>query len=101
GGVNSNPPGGPNFNQIPTQYLSLGSQLLTPVASPFFGIVGTGPLAQPTVPQGQLLLPFPQYTGVFSPTTAGFSSVYHSLAAKFQKRFQSGGSILVAYSWSK
>ena len=95
------PQGGPNFNQIPSQYLSLGSQLLTPVTNPFFGLVQTGPLAQPTVPYGQLLLPFPQYTGVYSPTTSGFDEVYHSLQAKFQKQFKSGGTLLVTYSWSK
>jgi hypothetical protein len=93
--------GGPNINQIPSQYLSLGSQLLTAVANPFYGIVKTGLLAQPTVPYGQLLLPFPQYTAVYSPTTAGFYSDYHSLQAKYQKRFQAGGNLFVAYTWSK
>jgi hypothetical protein len=101
GGDSSPSDGGPNLNQIPTQYLSLGSQLLAPVANPFYGLVQTGALAQPTVPYGQLLLPYPQYTGVYSPSTAGFDAVFHSLNAKFQKRFQAGGTLLVSYSWSK
>ena len=101
GGDSAPSNGGPNLNQIPTQYLSLGSQLLAPVANPFYGLVQTGLLSQPTIPYGQLLLPYPQYTGVYSITTAGFYEDYHSLQAKFQKRFQSGGTLLVAYTWSK
>jgi hypothetical protein len=101
GGDSAPSDGGPNLNQIPSQYLSLGSQLLTAVANPFYGLVKAGLLAQPTVPYGQLLLPFPQYTGVYSPTTAGFYEDYHSLQAKYQKRFRAGGNLLVAYTWSK
>jgi hypothetical protein len=92
---------GPNINQIPNQYLSLGSQLLSPVANPFYGLVKTGALAQPTVPYGQLLLPYPQYTGVTSVAASGFDTVYHALTAKYQKHLHAGGSILVTYSWSK
>ncbi len=95
------PSGGPNFNQIPTQYIGLGSQLLTPVANPFLGTATSGPLAQPTIPYGQLLLPYPQFGTVYSPTTAAFNTVYHSLQAKFQKRLQAGGTLLAAYTWSK
>jgi hypothetical protein len=101
GGDSAPSSGGPNLNQIPTQYLSLGSQLLTPVANPFYGLVGTGPLAQPTVPRGQLLLPFPQYTGVYSPSIAGFNATYNALEMKYQRRLHAGGNILVSYAWSK
>lgn len=93
---------GPGYNQLPAQDLALGSQLLTTVANPFYGLVpGSGPLAQKTIPYGQLLLPYPQYGGINSPTSAGFDSTYHSLQAKFNKRFQSGGTLLVAYTFSK
>ena len=91
----------PNFNQIPTQDLALGSQLLTPVANPFYGLVSAGTLAQKTIPYGQLLLPYPQFTNVYSPTTAGFGEEYHALEAKFQKSFKSNGTVLVSYAWSK
>jgi hypothetical protein len=93
--------GGPNLNQLPTQYLSLGSQLLTPVANPFYGLIKTGSLAQPTIPYGQTLLPYPQYTQVYSVAADGFDTVYHALAVKYQKRLHAGGSLLVTYSWSK
>ncbi len=92
---------GMGFNQIPTQNLALGSQLLNQVANPFYGTVKSGTLAAPTVPAGQLLLPYPQYTGVFSPTTAAFDNIYNSLQLKLEKRFQAGGTLLVAYTWAK
>ena len=92
---------GPGFNQLPTQYLSLGAQLLQQVANPFFGLAQSGVLANRTVAYGQLLLPFPQYGGVNSPTSAAFDTVYHSAQFKAQKRFGGGGTLLFAYTWSK
>ena len=92
---------GMGFDQIPSQDLSLGSQLLTQVKNPFYGIIKSGPLSQTTIPYGQTLLPYPQYTGVYSPTTAAFDNVYHSLEARVQKRFGEGGTILVSYTWAK
>jgi hypothetical protein len=94
--------GGMGLNQIPDQYDSLGSQLLTQVPNPLFGLVpGSGPVAGKTIQFGQTLLPYPQYLGVTSPTTAGFQSAYHSLQLKFERRLQAGGTILATYSWSK
>ena len=92
---------GPGYNQIPTQYLSQGSQLLTQVANPFYGLVPSGPLSGKTVPAGQLLLPFPQYAGVNSPTAAGFDSVYHSLQVRVERRFGEGGTLRFAYTYAK
>jgi hypothetical protein len=92
---------GTSLDQIPDQYLSLGSQLLQQVANPFYGIVQTGALSARTVPYGQLLVPYPQYNGVFSTTVAAYDSNYHSLQLKFQKRFRSSGNLLVSYAWAK
>jgi hypothetical protein len=92
---------GMGYDQIPTQYLSLGSQLLQPVANPFYGLVKNGALSTPTIPYGQLLRPYPQFTGVFSPSAKAFSSEYHSLQMKFEERLGSGGKLLVAYTWAK
>jgi hypothetical protein len=92
---------GTSLNQIPDQYLSLGSQLLQQVPNPFFGTVQTGILSNKTVPYGQLLTPYPQYAGTYSANVAGYDSTYHSLQAKFQKRFHAGGSLLGSYTLSK
>jgi hypothetical protein len=95
------PMGTYQLNALPTQYLSLGSALSTLVANPFYGLVRTGTLSQPTVQRGQLLLPFPQYTSVASGGGYLGHSTYHSLQMKMEKRMPSGGTILAAYTFSK
>jgi len=95
------PLGGYQMNQIPDQDLALGSQLKQQVNNPFYGIVKTGTLAQPTVQYGQLLLPFPQYTGFTDNGNDGGDSTYHSLQMKVEKRFRTGGTVLAAYTKSK
>jgi Carboxypeptidase regulatory-like domain/TonB dependent receptor len=95
--------GSPVLNQLPDQYLSLGSKLSQLVANPFFGLVPStaGTLAQPTVQYGQLLRPFPQYTGVTATLNGNRDSIYHSMQIKLEKRFRNGGSVLASYSYSK
>jgi hypothetical protein len=92
---------GTSLNQIPDQYLALGSQLLQQVPNPFYGTVQTGVLSNKTIPYGQLLTPYPQYAGTYSANLAGFDSEYHSFQAKFQKRFRAGGSLLSSYTLAK
>jgi len=94
--------GGPVLNQLPDSYLALGAAALTKqVPNPFYGLVPFGTLAQPTVQYGQLLRPYPQYTGVTASNDGNRDTVYHALQVKLEKRFHSGGSVLVAYTWSK
>ena len=86
--------GGPVLDQLPDQYLPLGSSVLQNQAkNPFFGLT-FGSLAAPTVPYGQLLRPYPQYTGVTASNDGNRDSVYHSMQIKFEKRFRQGGTIL-------
>lgn len=90
------------LDSLSTQYLSQGTSLNTPlVPNPFYGLVKTGPLAQPTVTRAQLLLPFPQYTSVASGGGYLGHSTYHSLQMKVEKRMPKGGTILAAYTFSK
>jgi hypothetical protein len=94
--------GGPVLDQLPDQYLSLGGAALTKqVPNPFYGLVPFGTLAQPTVQAGQLLRPYPQYTGVTAANDGNRDSVYHSMQVKVEKRFHQGGTVLAAYTWSK
>ena len=58
-------------------------------------------LAQPTVLEGQLLRPFPQYQSLQLVGRTGFSSNYNALEATLQKRFPHGGVLIAAYTWSK
>ncbi len=89
------------LDQLPEQFMSLGTSLQEQVPNPFFGLVTVGSLAQPTVARGQLLRPFPQYTGYNQGSPQNRNSIYHSAQVKVEKRFGRGGSILGAYTFSK
>jgi hypothetical protein len=89
------------LNQLPEEFLALGTRLQQQVPNPFFGQVQLGALAQPTVAYGQLLRPYPQYTGFAMQSPPNRNSTYHSAQVKLEKRFRRGGTILGAYTWSK
>jgi len=95
------PRGSWQADALPTQYLSMGSALNNLVPNPFFSLVQTGTLSQSTVKEGQLLLPFPEYTGVSESGGYLGNSTYHSLQVKVEKRFTQGGTVLAAYTFSK
>ncbi len=96
------PFGGINLNTLPDQDLALGNALVAPVANPFFNVISPiYSLGASTIPAGQLLLPYPQYSGMSSGAAGLASSTYNSLQLKVQKRFAGGASINGAYTWSK
>jgi hypothetical protein len=90
-----------DMNYLDPQYLSLGTKLQSLVSNPFYGTITTGTLAQKTVAQRQLLLPFPQFTGVTAINSTSGNSIYHALNLKLQQRFKSGFTFLVAYTAGK
>jgi len=75
--------------------------LLQSVPNPFFVNGEALALAAPTTTLGQLLRPYPQYTGVELAGQGSFGSVYHSLQITAQRRFAGAGSLLIAYTNSK
>ena len=75
--------------------------LLQSTPNPFFVNGQALALAAPTTTVGQLLRPFPQYTGVELAGQGSFASTYHSLQITAQRRFAGAGSLLVAYTNSK
>src|SRR5260370_25860962 len=89
------------MNQLPDQYMSLGSRLQQQVTNPFYPTLYPGIASTPTAPQGQVLLPYPQYTSVSVIAAADLDSIYHSMQLKMEKRFRAGGTILAAYTVSK
>ncbi len=77
-------------------------QIAQSVANPFASSAAPGSsMSAPTTTVGQLLRPFPQYNGLQYAGQGSFSSIYHSLQATLQKRFNGGGTLLAAYTWSK
>lgn len=93
--------GATSMNQLAPQYSALGNQLLTLVNNPFYGIVTTGPLAQPQIQYGQLLRPFPLWQTVASDGIAIGNSEYNALQVSFTKRYTNGLSLIAGYTWSK
>ncbi len=89
------------MNELDPRYLTLGAALNQQTANPFFGQINVGTLAQRTVTRRQLLLPFPQYTGVNVINMTMANSNYHSLQLKVDKRFSSGVGVLLAYTAGK
>jgi hypothetical protein len=89
------------LNQLPPADLALGNALLAPVKNPFLGIITTGSLSGPTIPYGQLLRPFPEYTGVEQVQNTGGSSSYNALQLSANRRFSNGLQFLVSFTWSK
>lgn len=87
-------------NQAHPSYLELGNALLERVPNPFYGILESGSLAGPTLQRGQLLRPYPQFTGVTRNFPAYGSSVYHAFQAKLETRLRSWTTI-VSYTASK
>ena len=96
------------LNPVPRNYLSTGrsrdqatiNYLTTNVANPFRGLLPGTNLNGSTVQRQQLLLPYPQFTGVQSRAHDG-TSRYNGLQGRLEKRFTSGYTILVSYTWSK
>jgi len=72
------------------------------VSNPFAASSAPGSaMSSATTTAGQLLRPFPQYNGLNYAGQGNFGSIYHSLQATLQKRFNGGGTVLAAYTWSK
>jgi hypothetical protein len=72
------------------------------VTNPFASSSSPGSeLSAATTTVGQLERPFPQFGGVALAGQGSFSSIYHSLQATLQKRFNGGGTLLAAYTWAK
>jgi hypothetical protein len=91
-----------NINQLPTQYLSLGSALLTKVQNPNFGLVpASSSIGGQTVAYQQTLRPFPKFTNVALFRDNVGNSNYHAAAVKFEKRLSRGLTMNAAYTFSK
>jgi hypothetical protein len=94
---------GLNLNQLPDQYDALGSALLKQVPNPFYGVLPAGTtLGAPTVAEGYLLLPHPQYPdGVEQTVPRVGDSSYHALQATYIRHFGHAGTLQGAYTWGK
>jgi hypothetical protein len=91
-----------NIDQLPDQYLSMGSKLASKVANPFYGTPGgVVNLAAPTTTQAQLLLPFPEFGSVSLVNADQGRALYYSFYVKAQKRMGHGLNLLTTVTWSR
>ena len=89
------------YDALPTADFALGSGLQQLIANPFYGTIQTGPLAQPKVTRRQLLLPYPQFTGINVMDDTSGNSIYHAMTLKVKAPEAHGVTVLVAYTLSK
>ena len=89
------------LNQLPVADLAMGNALLEPVTNPFYGVITSGSLSGATIPAGQLLRPFPEYTGVEQVQNPAGASSYNALQLSANRRFSNGLQFLVSFTWSK
>jgi Carboxypeptidase regulatory-like domain len=91
------------LNALPDADLGLGAAALqTQVPNPFAGIINPSyGLGAATVPASQLLLKYPQYSGVNIASDGEANSTYNALQVKVQKRFTGGASIGAGYTLAK
>lgn len=99
-----------NLNGIPenlraaaetTFFASNRNTLNEPVPNPFFGVIASGPLAARTLTRGQLLRPYPHFTGVQIQSLPVGLSRYDALQSKLTRRFSNGISLTAAYAFTK
>lgn len=93
-------PASRQYDFLPMQFLSQGTQLQQVVPNPYFGVIGTGNLSAANVTRGSLLDNFPQFAGAGT-IDHWASSIYHALMVRAEKRFANGFSLLVSYAFSK
>ncbi|MBZ5581009.1 MAG: TonB-dependent receptor [Acidobacteriia bacterium] len=71
------------------------------IANPFKGLIPGASLGtNSTVARSQLLIPYPQFTGVSFDTQQGYGW-YHGLSLTAEKRMSKGFTVQGSYTWSK
>ena len=99
-----------NLNYVPASYLSVGQTppvaavvnfLGAKVANPFANLLPGTTINGSTVAQSQLLLPYPQFTGVTETGNPIGSTVYSMLEMRVEKRMSHGIRFLANYAISK
>ncbi len=91
------------IQEVQQQAAALGATtFLGTVTNPFAPYVpSTSPFSSSKIAYEQLLRPFPQFNGVSYASQGDGDNHYESLQLKVQKRFNTGGTLLLAYTKAK
>jgi hypothetical protein len=92
---------GYQLDTLPPADMALGTQLTRLVPNPFYGLIQSGTLSGQMTTLGQLLRPFPQYTGLNILFDPGATSGYNALGIHLQSRFSGGYIVTAAYTKGK
>jgi hypothetical protein len=98
-----------NFDGIPLQYLSTSpfrdqatiDRMTANVPNPFSGLIPGTTLNGSVIARNQLLLAFPQFTGVTGQSFTDGSSYFHAFEARLEKRFSHGFVMLANFQASR
>jgi len=95
--------GAVQLNQLSDAELATGSALTTVVPNPFYGIITdtSSPLSKPTVEQGLLERPYPQFLNFEALSDGWGHSNYQAGQLTVEHRMNQGLSMLFAYTYSK
>jgi hypothetical protein len=89
------------INEVSADQLRLGTALLNAVPNPFRGLLPGTPYNGATVPQQQLLRPFPQFEGITQDRHTIGRSYFDSFQLRIEKRLSHGVHLLGSYTLSK
>lgn len=89
------------INAVPADKLALRDALLAKVANPFAGLLPGTAYNGATVPQQQLLRPFPQYDNITEANRTIGESWYDAFQLRVEKRLSHGLHLLFSYTISK
>jgi hypothetical protein len=98
-----------SLSYVPASYLNVGQSrnaadinfLSAAVSNPFAGLLPGTTINGATVAQSQLLLSYPEFTGVSESSAPIGSTVYDMLEARLEKRMSHGVRFVTNYAWSK
>ena len=92
-----------NLNQPDPKYFSMGNALVNQVPNPFFGHINSSgcSLDQPTIQQGQLLRPYPEFCDISEAQDPAGGSHYNALDVNYTHRVSQGLTLLASYTFSK
>jgi hypothetical protein len=90
-----------NWAQLSQYGANATPNLTDSVANPFAGLLPATNLNTATTTRQQLLLPYPQFTGLTETNLPAGKSWYNSLQVRYDKRFSHGLNLLVSYTHEK
>jgi hypothetical protein len=91
-----------NMNQLTTEQLARGPQLLQRVPNPYFGAIPRwSSIGDETIPLAQLLKPYPRFTAVSLYRNNVGTTAYHGLQMRVDHRMVRGLSVQASYTRSR